>query len=271
MSKRPVRKKARTEAVALTADEIKVVQVQFQKDTSFARFDDLLNEYTRYLHLKLSDTDKPFAPSYLIDRLWHAHILSTREYLAFCERYNHGDYLHHDPTMRRGQRRYTETLDQYQKLFGEAPTDKEIWPDHVDEKPKVAIKMEDGVAVKQEDVEESDDAAVEGMSAEGDEQESESESSGSNDDSAESGEEFEFTSNCSSAERQAQLEYYQEYGEARGKTIAALKEWHKEIITQTEEVEDPCPKGHYWIKGEFDINCEGCRESSQYADSYVCG
>ena len=33
----------------------------------------------------------------MIDDMWHAHILSTNESLAFCNCCNNGDYLHHDP------------------------------------------------------------------------------------------------------------------------------------------------------------------------------
>jgi len=89
MSKPPAAKKARlNDGVKLTSDEIRVVKIQFDKDTCFPRFDALLKEYCRFLELKLSNPNMPVAPSYLIDKLWHAHILATREYLAFCERHN---------------------------------------------------------------------------------------------------------------------------------------------------------------------------------------
>ena len=52
-----------------------------------------------------------------------------QEYFAFCERYNNGVYLHHDPSMQDVPNRYYETWKGYVGLFGTLPNDKSIWPD----------------------------------------------------------------------------------------------------------------------------------------------
>lgn len=123
--------------IKLAAAEVRVVKIQFEKDTTFHRFDDLLDEYCRFMKIKIKGQPAVthFAPSKLIDKFWHAHILSTKEYFAFCTRHNNGDYLHHDPTMTKVQERYELTLEAYENIFGERPTDKIIWPDHVDTQP----------------------------------------------------------------------------------------------------------------------------------------
>lgn len=40
--------------------------------------------------------DEPLGISAGLDRAWHAHILCTRDYVAFCQRHFQG-YVHHDP------------------------------------------------------------------------------------------------------------------------------------------------------------------------------
>ena len=77
--------------------------------------------------------DKRAVPSKMIDEMWHAHILSTREYFAFCDRHNDGDYLHHDPSMVDVPSRYRLTRFRYFDLFDELPADAAIWPPPVEE------------------------------------------------------------------------------------------------------------------------------------------
>ena len=160
MSDPPPAKKARSDHIGssdnkvhLTPAETRTIKIQFEKDTSFPRFDDLLREYCRFLQMKVShpiNQNNDLAPSFLVDKLWHAHILSTREYLAFCEQYNQGKYLHHDPTMRKGQERYKDTLKTYESMFNEKPSDEAIWPKNVYDQP--GIKEEGGEhPIEQED------------------------------------------------------------------------------------------------------------------------
>jgi hypothetical protein len=64
--------------VHLTGEEFRLLKVQFQKDKR--RFLDiglLKEECCKFFRFKLSSPEAPFCPSPLIDKLWHAHILST--------------------------------------------------------------------------------------------------------------------------------------------------------------------------------------------------
>ena len=81
--------------------------------------------YRQFLSLLASHPGTQFAPTRDIDKFWHAHILSTRQYAADCERI-FGEFLHHNPTL--GMLGDEDKLDQaYQALhtlfereFGEA-------------------------------------------------------------------------------------------------------------------------------------------------------
>jgi hypothetical protein len=44
-----------------------------------------------------AESPVPLSPSHLVDFGWHAFILHTKEYAAFCDRVA-GHFLHHDPT-----------------------------------------------------------------------------------------------------------------------------------------------------------------------------
>lgn len=60
----------------------------------------LLKEYQRFLVLiKLHPNQRIGMYSDSVDKLWHAHILSTSLYADYCERH-HGHFLHHSPTLR---------------------------------------------------------------------------------------------------------------------------------------------------------------------------
>ncbi|KAL7528541.1 hypothetical protein ACHAWF_005196 [Thalassiosira exigua] len=87
-------------------------------------------------------SDECCAPSKRIDEMWHAHILSTREYLAFCDRHNGGEYLHHDPTMTSVPARYRATMKRYLELFEEKPKDQGIWPP-IEEEEEEYLSSED--------------------------------------------------------------------------------------------------------------------------------
>ena len=116
--------------VHITSPEKRAVIIQFRKDNPHADADVVFEEYLKFIRIKISDTSIPFAPSPLIDKMWHAHILSTREYQQFCDRHNNGNFIHHDPTMNQGQRRYELTLQAYRKFLGEPNV--AVWPKNVD-------------------------------------------------------------------------------------------------------------------------------------------
>jgi len=129
--------------VHLTNNEFRVVKIQFLKDKpNFPFLHKLREEYCKFLRIKLSNLDKAFAPPYWIDKLWHAHILSTKEYHAFCWRAG-THYLHHDPTLKQGKERYEWTMQVYKEHFGEP--DKMFWPDDVEDKALPAA-FEDGAS-----------------------------------------------------------------------------------------------------------------------------
>lgn len=51
--------------------------------------------YRKYLTLISRYPGQDFTPSRLIDLVWHAHITSTRQYMADCDLL-FGEYLHHN-------------------------------------------------------------------------------------------------------------------------------------------------------------------------------
>lgn len=92
-----------------------------------------ISEYKRFIFLA-TVAGHPVTPSFVVDEVWHTHLIFTRSYWEVM-----GDILgiliHHDP----GQgepgdeavfaRQYQQTLESYRKYFGEPPAD--IWgPDN---------------------------------------------------------------------------------------------------------------------------------------------
>lgn len=78
----------------------------------------------------------PLSPSRLVDLVWHAHVLHTREYVAMCAKHFDGRFVHHVPSTgpKSGAERlqarqsYAHTLAAYEQCFGvQAPA--ELWPD----------------------------------------------------------------------------------------------------------------------------------------------
>lgn len=125
------KQKLNDEPLILTDDEKRVVIIQYEKENDTDNVDSLITEYLKFMQIKIAEKDtdgKKAAPSNAIDDVWHAHILSTKEYFAFCARYNDGEYLHHDPSLTDVPARYLLTMQRYRELFGMDPTDKSIWP-----------------------------------------------------------------------------------------------------------------------------------------------
>ncbi|BCL79433.1 hypothetical protein ccbrp13_18980 [Ktedonobacteria bacterium brp13] len=76
------------------------IQQVAQKEYSLSAqdADQLLAEYQRFLVLiKRHPNQRIGMYSNNVDKLWHAHILSTILYADYCERH-HGHFLHHSPT-----------------------------------------------------------------------------------------------------------------------------------------------------------------------------
>ena len=94
-------------------------------------FDVAVNEYKRFLELKLKYPKKTFSPTKLMDEIWHLHILDTRTYSAECDGI-FGKFLHHNPSFGSWDSDFQSdrlNLSQqnlreyYSKLFGESPRD----------------------------------------------------------------------------------------------------------------------------------------------------
>ena len=56
-----------------------------------------IEEYRRFLILKMENPGVKLAPTSLMDKAWHTHILDTRRYARDCE-VMFGRFLHHQPS-----------------------------------------------------------------------------------------------------------------------------------------------------------------------------
>ena len=56
-----------------------------------------VEEYRRFLVLKMENPGEKLAPTGLMDKAWHTHILDTRRYAEDCEKM-FGRFLHHNPS-----------------------------------------------------------------------------------------------------------------------------------------------------------------------------
>jgi hypothetical protein len=118
--------------------------------------DELFDEYLKFMVVQASKPPKSqptFCPSSQVDEIWHAHIVCTREYAAFCKKYSYeGEFIHHSPAPENisSQKNYLSTLEQYTKLgFGDAiETHPECWDVLVDEKKTAAAPITTSTASK---------------------------------------------------------------------------------------------------------------------------
>lgn len=85
--------------------------------------DQIVQEYRRFIELA---KNHKVSPSHAVDEFWHFHILNTRDYIDFCDRYV-GRYLHHTPSTSPMKDQYCETLQLYYDVFSETPPPS-IWP-----------------------------------------------------------------------------------------------------------------------------------------------
>jgi len=90
-------------------------------------------EYKRFLTLKKKFPNLEISPSPLVDKVWHMHILDTRQYMEDCDNI-FGSYMHHAPSFNPDEEeqhtmadRFRVTLDAYEKVFGK-PAPENIWP-----------------------------------------------------------------------------------------------------------------------------------------------
>jgi len=84
--------------------------------------DGAVNEYYRFLIICKMFPLTKFVPGKVVDKVWHDHILHTKEYIEFCNRY-FGEYVHHTPLDRSlgTKHDFQPTIDKYTSLFGHNP------------------------------------------------------------------------------------------------------------------------------------------------------
>lgn len=113
----------------LLADRAFMSRVRIALAVGDAEASDAVLEYLRFAYLAWTSTDGA-TPSQAVDEVWHAHLLFTRSYYAFC-RGTRGEHLHHEPgdggsDHERYRTAYLRTLDRYGSEFGAA--DERWWP-----------------------------------------------------------------------------------------------------------------------------------------------
>jgi hypothetical protein len=76
-------------------------------------------EFKRYMSLATLGYRRLPVPSQEVDDVWHAFLLFTREYDAFCRK-TVGFFVHHVPTTKSERTRYNQTglTEAYQRVFG---------------------------------------------------------------------------------------------------------------------------------------------------------
>jgi hypothetical protein len=118
-----------------TYEEREIILNQFQKmtkkDFTSDFLDELFEEYCKYMKILLSENEEIFSPSQLVDEVWHAHMICSKMYFKFCEKWNSGEYLHHTPRNSAESSRdfYLNTLNAYGGMFKTDPVEKHpvIW------------------------------------------------------------------------------------------------------------------------------------------------
>jgi hypothetical protein len=80
----------------------------------------LATEYRRYMTIVAEHPGQIFAPSDQVDEVWHAHLLFTADYAAFCDAVV-GTFVHHRPATDRGlmQPCYHQTIHALHARFGD--------------------------------------------------------------------------------------------------------------------------------------------------------
>lgn len=84
-----------------------------------------IHEYKRFMFLILKY--KNCAPPYIVDQVWHLHILYTKDYRNFCMMFNK-EFIDHNPDRYYGSSHdsFKRTINLYKQEFGEYPPE-EIW------------------------------------------------------------------------------------------------------------------------------------------------
>lgn len=105
------------------------LSAEYNWDNEFV--DSAIDEYYRFIQLHVTYPSETIVPGIVVDKVWHDHILHTKNYIKFCNDC-FGEYMHHDPKDRSIQTPtdIQPTLDLYKQLFGRnAP--KKFWTDPI--------------------------------------------------------------------------------------------------------------------------------------------
>lgn len=113
----------------LAADRAFMTRVRAGLSIDEAAASDAILEYLRFVYLAWISPEGA-TPSKPIDEIWHAHLLFTRSYDAFC-RSTRGEHLHHEPgdggsDEERYRSAYRATVARYEIEFG--VPDARWWP-----------------------------------------------------------------------------------------------------------------------------------------------
>jgi hypothetical protein len=89
--------------------------------------DEAILEFRRYFSLRVATEEPIYMPSKQIDQVWHACLVHTRLYAAFCEE-TYGYFVHHDPVrapdLPEAWRSFEEP---YRRLYGEPGRLWQLW------------------------------------------------------------------------------------------------------------------------------------------------
>lgn len=102
---------------------------EYEWDDDFVNM--AVNEYGRFLILHKQNPKGKIVPGKIVDKVWHDHILHTRDYIKFCD-HEFGGYLHHDPKDRSSSEinDLKPTTELYKQTFGHEPP-KKFWLEDV--------------------------------------------------------------------------------------------------------------------------------------------
>eukprot|EP01039_Chlorochromonas_danica_P003002 gene3002-3276_t len=109
------------------------------------RVDEAITAYAEFLTLLIT-SGEDLSPTDEIDKVWHAHILHTRDYEAFNTKYSPGKKLHHDPLRSLDQDarkfRAIKTIELYKSTFGHERPKGKAWKYELPEnEPTSKIKL----------------------------------------------------------------------------------------------------------------------------------
>ena len=104
-----------------------IIQIKLKNKWSDEYANNVAFEYSRFL--KLRSLNEQLSPSDDIDKLWHQHLLNTKNYYNYCfAKFN--KFVHHDPTdssdQQARQKRLANTIQIYVNTFGPI-NNKQIW------------------------------------------------------------------------------------------------------------------------------------------------